>query len=304
VKRALWVERWGKKLECQTLREVAIVTGKMLFFQLMALVPFSCSDEGRHLILTLSNVGKEASTRGWDALLLGKKESTLSTIQKVWDIAINPDRRWSRDSCPPIAQIQDASLIVASDSSRRGYGYEIFRRVPGESILAREEKRKVCLVASWPPKDDERTIFIKEMEAAVKAIQRSFEEYPDEKVILLACDNTAVCFCLKSGVANVPEAQTLIDKIDQFLTRVIVIAVVSKDNPADCHSRGSFWDFEERVSRLSLVVREIAKGRRVGMPDRFVRTGAGGGQRILRHEPEDVEECPLDGMIEDEEIDV
>ena len=113
-----------------------------------------------------------------------------------------------------------------------------------------------------------------------------------------------LCFCLRSGVTSVPEAQDLLDGINHLLGRVLVVPIVSADNPADCHSRNCFRDLDARMIRLDRVIKELMRGRRVGQPDTYVRYPDGSTR--LRHEPseEDHLEAVFDVMIEDEEIDL
>jgi hypothetical protein len=93
----------------------------------------------------------------------------------------------------------------------------------------------------WNHKVAKTHIFIKEMLAAVMAIERAGRLFPTCKRIRIACDNTAACHCLRRMYSTNSVAVDLLKRIYRCLGRTILLEVVSVrgvDNAADCPSRG------------------------------------------------------------------
>ena len=77
-------------------------------------------------------------------------------------------------------------------------------------------------------------------------------------------------------------------EIAQWVDRLHVIQVVSRDNATDCHSRRDNWDeYWVRLARMSLAVKHSVSGQRVG--ERVVMEVD--RREDLRHAPPG--ECPL-----------
>ena len=279
TKRATWLEAWGENPRPGTCRMAAQWLGRCLFFQIMGLAPLSATIEGRTLTRALSLIGKKACADGWNSSFEWHQE-TLDTIQQLWGKATAKDLHWHEKTLPRIRCASEARLCIASDASTSyGFGYVTFRRDHSRGVIVyenegpeREEKWKA---------HDERRIFLREMEAATLALMEFFEKYPREDTVILACDNTAVCFALRSGYSSLDAANEWMDLIREKLERVVIVPIVSADNPADCHSRGNYSDFKQRTANLEKALNDHIAGRRAENAPRFCRKS--GDTTSLRH---------------------
>ena len=74
--------------------------------------------------------------------------------------------------------------------------------------------------------------------------------------------NSACYYGIMNGFTSSVRGQAIMDQGAPLSEGDEVILVVSKDNPSDCHSRGEFKDYGERVTRLQETLRMYQRGGR------------------------------------------
>ena len=93
----------------------------------------------------------------------------------------------------------------------------------------------------WSPSVRKCSIFVKELLAAVIAIERAMR-YPHTKTICIAVDNTAAAHVLRRRYSNNSAALEMMLRLDKQITAahvdLEVISVPGSDNVADCPTRG------------------------------------------------------------------
>jgi hypothetical protein len=127
-------------------------------------------------------------------------------------------------------------ILAASDASSDGYGgiaWNADRIIEIDLSFATQQ----CFPDDMKPAH----IFIKEMYAAMRLIQRVCEAQP-RSAIMLGVDNTAVVFALTNRYSGNGQANEMIQRVETSLSsaacELIVFPITSEENPADPASRG------------------------------------------------------------------
>ena len=297
-KRTVWKEGWGERPHPLSCVDSARWLGRCLFFQLMSLRPLSGTKEGRTITRTLSLIGRTAAISGWKSSFAWEHKG-LDAVQQIWHRATNENFTWSRATCPEVIDIDLIRVVVATDASTTyGYGYLVMQFDAATGKLSRPASElEISASYKWPTEDD-RSIYLKEMEAATQGIKRVCAAFPEERAIMLVCDNTAVCFALRAGFSSNWEACRMMADTMPLMDRIIVVPVKSAENPADCHSRGDYSDCNRRIGFLEVAIQAHRLGRRTDKQTEYQREESG-NESLLRHPDENVDNGPGDVLATD-----
>jgi hypothetical protein len=303
LKRAEWRETWTEQPDPKTCLDCARWLGRCLFFQVMALKHLSGTKDGRTLARILSSVGRTAAAFGWKERYHWDTDD-LAAVRSIWMRAIGDEFTWNRSTIPQVIDIAEATRVMATDAcTTYGFGYIALQFDAAEDRLMRDAPdQELAGSWRWDPHDS-RDIFLMEMEAATKGIRAACSAFPEEPIIILACDNTAVCFALRAGYSSNTTATEMMKDVLEFMDRILVLPIKSAENPADCHSRGVFTDCDLRIGLLERAIHAHRLGRRTDKTTEYNRQESERGG-ILRHagcEDEDVQinEAPGEALATD-----
>lgn len=253
-----WRSEIGRAPELTTCRQVTQILGRVLFDLHISLLPIVCHAHGRRLIQILSTIGRCAYDKGWDSKC--PIEDILHEILAMWHVSLE------RDTDPHGAiryakghhAMDRSEHVLVTDASNQGYGYELLRWkiVDNSRVLLERRGIRVSCSKSFELQWKDKHIYVKEMFSAVEAVKEFSKVFPEEPFILVT-DNSAVAFGLKNGFTNNQVGMSLMSSIVQVIPRMEVVLVQSKDNPADCHSRMRFEDYQIRLLRLSLAMKSL-----------------------------------------------
>ena len=211
-------------------RQVASCIGLMVWHNymsqevLLTIAPFLSICKLNSPVLGPRQQAKEKWNEG-STVSEDSREALAAAIEVI--ARSNP---WQLGRQPP-----DMSEIacVASDASDDYGGWLRFTET-GEVVLSSVK------TVTWNQKMRPAHIFLKELLAAVLAIEHTISTLPKVRVIRIAVDNTAAGFCMRRMYSNNDEALKLLIRLNTKLGGRIVLDVVTVrgiDNAADCPSR-------------------------------------------------------------------
>ena len=158
-----------------------------------------------------------------------------------------------------VRQVSQDTLVVASDASSKGYGWVLYWW--REGTLTKVDHEEAEAIRSWDSEQIKEHIFLKEMRASVEATNAARRLFPKAR-LMVVIDNSACYYGIMNGFTSSVRGQAIMDQGAPLSEGDEVILVVSKDNPSDCHSRGEFKDYGERVTRLQETLRMYQRGGR------------------------------------------
>ena len=239
-----------------TVREVASLIGWLMWDVLVSL--------------------KEMHHIGWALAMLSGLTKPIKKLSQ-WDLCANVSQLTAGEmnAAKALAATEDAVLkwtwvhdrpktriVIASDASKDTLAWVIMgRRL---DTCSKPEIRRAKTVGH-------RDIFLKELEAAVLAVEWVVEGMEAE--IILLCDNAAAVLAIRKGWSGVPGATALLTRMwaaskGKTLT---VLRVPGKDNIADSPTRGA--DLEERRLLASWAIVDRHDGGGGGPPATATATG-------------------------------
>jgi len=180
----------------------------------------------------------------------------------------------------------DSRIILVSDSSGESGAY---LELSGAGLVTRHQSWR------WPAELQPASIFIKELVAAVRAIESLDKRVQqDESVAVdLVVDNTAVAHVIRRGLSTNHHASELLCRMHRHLPleRVRVHTVPSEANAADPLTRGRPIDMKRNLASVAAVTSSLA-----GWP----KTLATMRQRDTGHEDdvEDSYEAEIDAALD------
>jgi hypothetical protein len=246
-----WLEAFkapdGARKGGRTLRQEAEQIGRILFCVSLGLGSFGTA-LGRRAISAAREVGRAASLHGWDEKGVG---CDLSPLWGGVETSCAHERR--RHASGIDGRERHADCVLATDASARGYGWILYR------LEKTDNRDKGVWVATHDALafafrfevTDERHIFLKELSTACAAL--SWAHASGYRRVRLVVDNSAVAFALKNRMTTSDAGMLLIDGHQSVLEEALldVVLVISKDNPADCPSRGSAEGLPERSANMN-----------------------------------------------------
>ena len=242
-----------------TFREAASWVGKGIFAMACCGKGVSRQRRGRELILLASELGR-AHQNQWNsptpAALWERTAETCRTVFKeaIFTTEFRAER--ARRSQPR------PEIVVATDSSGRGYGWVSF--VQDTESLQPLKEGCATNKGIWHGNWEHEHIFLKELECAVRAYRAWKTELPDSRIILVI-DNSAAYYAIRNAFSTSKKGQSILDAGALPGEDDEVVLVVSKNNPADCPSRDEWSDYQERVQRLFQALAAFRRGgRRTG----------------------------------------
>lgn len=297
AKRTEWFNQLGNEPSPNTNRKMARLLGRLVFYLHISLSPLMSTPDGRCVIKAMSELGHNASKCGWDFHRQFKSEQ-LEDLKAIWKKAIdgNPFPKSSTEDA-----LKKSDWVMATDASMVGWGYEGYHldypdaEDPLQVRQVQTEKGELLRKVAFYHHDS-RHIYYREMEAACRGIKAMFDFLQRRKrsrsfsgkekdTVLVVVDNSAVAWGLRHGFTDNEEGMRMMETVRPYLSRIEVVQVVSRDNPADCNSRNDFSEYDERVHRLEKSLDAHIQGNRAGRATSFDSRG----KEILRHRPPDEE---------------
>lgn len=183
--------------------------------------------------------------------------------------------KWHSGRLPPNF---NEVIHVASDASDDYGGWLTFQ---SDGQIDTDSIRTV----KWNSKMRPAHIFLKELLAAVLAIEDVLTKHSDVRVIRIAVDNMAAGFCLRRMYSNNQQALKLLIRIHAQLGEHITLDIVNVrgvDNAADCPSRNAVLEEHRNTATWREFVASAT-----GLPriETTVNRNPKSGQ--LRHDEED-----------------
>lgn len=272
LKKEQWLEQLSKERP-GTLRTAASWVGKGIFACLCSGDPLQRRESGRRLIEAARAIGRTVTGKQWDT----------AAAPELWEKAIaaaSVSIGGSGETLmfAPVAKQANAKkrVIIASDASKKGYGWVAYVQQGGRLQKINEEWAEHA--GQWSDEKKGRHIFLKELECGAQAYAAARRALPKEYRVSLVVDNSAAYYAITNGFSSSERGQNILDEHKEGIAEGDeVIQVVSKDNPSDCHSRGDYREYAERVQRLQEAL----------------ETHEYGGQRLREHKDFD----PTDGRL-------
>ncbi len=134
TRQMIWRQKKPKVASCNlttdahSAREVAIVTGRIIYGQLLSLRPLGQCPGVPQTIQTLRRISSFAMKHSWSRKGITLSPQELTHLELAWVKVMNPD--WFSGS--PDYTLEETAYI-ATDASKDGWGFVIFTRT-GEVI--------------------------------------------------------------------------------------------------------------------------------------------------------------------------
>ena len=280
---AAWIMKHGDdkgilQLTHNTKRKTASLFGKFMFHRWIRCEPFACSQCTLNLIEAMSRLGKAASSEGWDSPYeLTTDEKSLT--ETLWlDVVTNPDLLWIQRASDDINP--ESLNFLISDASDIGMGFvgcnfkDLSISLDPTSLNFRGQEYSMY-------KDCH--IYIKELIAAENAVTSFFAKYPDQPIVVLVVDNTAVAWALRNGYSSNALANSRIRVLGNLLSRLVLVTIPSEMNAVDHLSRASvipLSSFQCKLDECRKAIEAHIKGCRHGSSlNAYIRDS----ERGLRH---------------------
>ena len=268
--RPLKIDQWAELARPKTgatipCRMAAEYIGRAVFAACLQADNLRRTGLGRLVIECARSVGGTVFRSSWN-----DDWKVPRSFTEMWDMVLGSQDQpfswtWKSDNQP-----RARSLMVVTDASDSGWGY-----IVGEWKLDRFITFRVRR-GRWEVNDN-RHIFLKELDAALRAVA----SVKAECNLVVVGDNVAVSWALRQGYTRNAIGLDMISKGEtQRITEVIT--VISADNPADSPSRGRPVD-PERVKKLEVVLRGRDRGEQRSSEPRSQWTSEE-RQRQIRHE--------------------
>ena len=297
-KREAWLQDIAKA-DPGTLRTAASWIGKGIFAAVCSGEAIQKREAGKALIEAARKVGVEAREHGWSTKAAGPtweiaKQAALAAISgSEYTISFSSVREQSSGG---------RVVVVASDASTRGYGWVTYERAIDGRLLEIAAPWAVE-IGRWEGPKVEWHIFLKELETAVEAygavraaLNQQGAEGARTKVVAVT-DNSASYYAIGNGFTSSRPGQRIIDSGLPMEDQDQIVQVVSGDNPSDCHSRGTFGDYTDRVSRLRETLDRHFEGGRMQRPHAEYRNRE--ATEVRHGEPQsDDEEAEMEEEVE------
>jgi len=185
----------------------------------------------------------------WD-IRLQLPDNLHGALSEAWGSFLSNQWRYTTPHT-----VTDSELVIATDASDWGYGIVICH--PGGEIIKQFKHR-------WTEGEKKMHIFIREVFAAERGIEKAAPFVTPSTKIFLVLDNTAACWAIERGYTGNVRAMTSIRNMLEFFDRIQVVSIVSAENVADRPSRNKAVD--ETILKLTLAtVDGVRIGRRRGI---------------------------------------
>ena len=246
-----WRTKW-QEAKPRTFRDMAIWIGRCVFISMLNKEPVQLQNEGRQLIAHAREMGRIVGNRWDEDAPNGIVEDGSATIQAMLDRPAEKQASGKRSL--------SREGVLTTDSSGKGYGWTFHEMNEGQRSFG-HQANGLQWAYKWSEKEEQRTIFAKELEASLRALR--WAKARGQRPRYLVMDNSAAAFTLRNGFTNSEYGQKLLGEYEDVLADLPeVVLVVSKDNPSDCASRGTGEDYTERCVRLEHAINVHMEGGR------------------------------------------
>lgn len=227
--RLTWRQKAAECTSCPALipgkrtpREVAVATGKIIYGQLLTLLPLGQGRLMPEIINILRRVSSHAQKYSWNDQNIILSDSEKDHIGELWSRVTKP---------PWLSGFVDVPLTetayLATDACDDGWGFVIIG-LDGQLLHKSEQQ-------SFPKELRDKHIYLKELYAVVQGVRLTSEHIPTAQKIIAVCDNTAVV----GSIRRMYSCNLLAMKyIGEIKLQVHMVSVASDDNVADAPSRG------------------------------------------------------------------
>lgn len=255
-KQTAWRDALAKEPQQASWRTVASWVGRAVFALMcrgtgeMKRLP-----EAKPLIRLARRIGREHAEAWEDTAAPDIWEEVRAVGGKIF--AQPPHVTFFREIAEATRTLE--RIVVATDSSGHGYGWIIARWSAADQTLHRIEAPGAEAAEAWSMGEAADHIFVKELTAACRGLGSAKRLFPEAPIILVV-DNSAAYYVLRCGMAATERGQQILDTAPALRNHDEVLLVVSQDNPADCHSRGSYDDLQVRMQRLAKALEIVREG--------------------------------------------